>query len=161
MNIDFTPLFQAVIAVVALLITRKLIPWIESKTTEKQRTNIFAVVKIIVYAAEQLYGAGEGDKKLDYVLGKLHEYGYDIDKDLVREAIEAAVYEMQAMPVIEEAIEIDGNTLPPVEEWPYEMLVDFCEQNDIPHDGCVTKEDYIDAIVRGTVTAPPTDGGAD
>ena len=39
--------------------------------------------------------------------------------------------------------------IPPLEDWPLDMLFDFCEMNAIPHEGCQSREDYIDAIVHG------------
>ena len=62
--IDLTPIFQAIIALLAALVTYKLIPWIKSRTTERQQQNLFVAAKIAVMAAEQLYKNGEGDKKL-------------------------------------------------------------------------------------------------
>ena len=35
------------------------------------------------------------------------------------------------------------------EDWPLDMLVDFCKINAIPCDGCQSREDYINAIVNG------------
>jgi hypothetical protein len=56
------------------------------------------VIPVLVHAAEQLYGAGEGAKKLDYVLkqadGYLHELGLHIKPELIRAWIEATVHEM-------------------------------------------------------------------
>ena len=42
-----------------------------------------------MYAAEQLYGAGKGAEKLDYVISELEKRGFTAD----RAAIEAAVAE--------------------------------------------------------------------
>ena len=53
--IDLTPIFQAVIALLAALITYKLIPWIKSRTTKQQQENLYAAARIAVYAAEQLF----------------------------------------------------------------------------------------------------------
>lgn len=47
------------------------------------------VVKMLVYAAEQIYGDGRGKDKLQYVKDQLIERGYNIDLD----EIEAAVYD--------------------------------------------------------------------
>ena len=91
MNIDLTPVFQAIIALLAALITYKLIPWIRSKTTEQQQDNLITAARIAVYAAEQLYGAGHGDDKLEYAVAALQRAGYNVDTQLVREAIEDAV----------------------------------------------------------------------
>ena len=86
--INLTPIFQAIIALLAALITYKVIPWIKANTNEKQRRLLEAAIETAVFAAEQLYGAGQGEKKLDYAVAWLHERGYDIS----RAEIEACVY---------------------------------------------------------------------
>lgn len=89
MNIDLTPIFQAIIALLAALVTYKLVPWIKARTTESQQALLSATVRTLVYAAEQLYGAGQGTKKLDYVIAELEQRGFTAD----RAEIEAAVAE--------------------------------------------------------------------
>ena len=101
-NIDLTPLFQAIIALLASIITLKLIPWIKSKTTEKQQDLLRAAVSVTVYAAEQIYGAGNGKEKLMYVKGKLAEKGFRVDID----EIEAAVRELTLTQQSAEPLEI-------------------------------------------------------
>ena len=88
--IDLTPLFQAVIAFLAALVSYKLIPWIQARTTAQQQEMLRSAVSVAVYAAEQLYGAGAGKEKLMYVKGQLAKKGYKIDVD----EIEAAVREL-------------------------------------------------------------------
>lgn len=88
--IDLTPLFQAVIAFLTALVSYKLIPWIQSRTTAQQQEMLRAAVSVAVYAAEQLYGAGAGKEKLMYVKGQLAKKGYKVDVD----EIEAAVREL-------------------------------------------------------------------
>ena len=88
--VDLTPLFQAVLGILAALITHKLIPWIQARTTAQQQEMLRAAVSVAVYAAEQLYGAGAGKEKLMYVKTQLAKKGYKIDVD----EIEAAVREM-------------------------------------------------------------------
>ena len=88
--IDLTPIFQAFIGFLAALITHKLIPWIQARTTAQQQEMLRAAVSVAVYAAEQLYGAGAGKEKLMYVKGQLAKKGYKIDVD----EIEAAVREL-------------------------------------------------------------------
>lgn len=90
-TIDLTPIFQAIIALLAALITYKLIPWIRTKTTQQQQDNLRAAARIAVYAAEQIFGSGKGDIKLDYALSALQRAGYDVHMPLVREAVEEAV----------------------------------------------------------------------
>lgn len=89
MNIDLTPIIQAIIALIAALVTSKLIPWIKAKTTNEQQAFMLATIKTLVFAAEQLYGAGEGDAKFDYVETQLKEKGYTVD----RAQIEAVIKE--------------------------------------------------------------------
>lgn len=88
--IDLTDIIQAAIALIVALITYKVIPWIKAKTTESQQAILMATVRTLVYAAEQLYGAGKGKEKFAYVRQKLQEKGFDVDVD----AIEAAVKEI-------------------------------------------------------------------
>ena len=147
--IDLTPIFKAVIALIAALITYRLVPWIKSKTTESQQNYLRGLVKSFVFAAEQMYGAGNGAEKMSHVRMKLREAGYDVDTD----EIEALVYEYLNK---DKAVLIqDGYTLPALEDWPLEMIVQFCEDNEIPCQGAVTKVDYIRAITQGGRSDPP------
>lgn len=91
--IDLTPILQAVVALVAALITAFLIPWIRSKTTLEQRELLLSIVTSLVYAAEQIYGAGKGDEKLAYVIGELEDRGLKVDVA----AIEAVIKEQYEM----------------------------------------------------------------
>lgn len=86
-NINLTPIVEAIIALLAALITYKLIPWIKAHTNAAQYANLMAVTKTLVFAAEQIYGANRGDEKFRYVKEQLLQRGYDVDTD----AIEAAV----------------------------------------------------------------------
>lgn len=90
MNIDLTPILQAVITLLAALVTYKLIPWIKQKTTNEQQLALQMMTKVAVFAAEQLYGAGKGKEKLEYVKTLLMGKGYKIDIEL----IEATVKEL-------------------------------------------------------------------
>lgn len=88
-NINLTPILQALIGLLAALITYKLIPWIKSKTTAQQRENLSALIRVLVFAAEQLYGSGHGEDKLEYVCAQLREQGFEVNLP----DIEAAVFE--------------------------------------------------------------------
>ena len=92
-GVDLTPLFQAVIAFLAALVSYKLIPWIQARTTAQQQELLRAAVSVAVYAAEQLYGAGAGKEKLMYAKGQLAKKGYHVDID----EIEAAVHGLNAV----------------------------------------------------------------
>jgi hypothetical protein len=88
---DLSPIVQAVFALLAALITYKLVPWIKSKTTAQQQQVLDAAINVAVYAAEQLYGAGRGEEKLDYALKYLTAKGYNIGSQTVKNGVEAAV----------------------------------------------------------------------
>ena len=90
--IDLTPLFNALIALVAILISTFLIPWIKANVDEKKQEKMLLWVNIAVDAAEKLYeGAKRGEEKKAYVLTFLEERGYTADMEAVNAAIEAAV----------------------------------------------------------------------
>lgn len=89
MNIDLTPILEAIIALLGAIVTYKVIPWIKAKTTNEQMVMLKATIKTLVFAAEQIYGAGNGESKLDYVVEQLEEKGFTAD----RAEIEAAVKE--------------------------------------------------------------------
>lgn len=93
--IDFTPVLEAVATLAVALITTFVVPYIKSKTTLEQQTQINAWVRIAVTAAEQVYeGPGQGDKKKAYVLTWLAGHGIAVDEDKLDAMIEAAVYEL-------------------------------------------------------------------
>ncbi len=92
---DITPVVNAVIALIAAIITAFVIPWVKSKTTAAQREEIEAWVRIAVTAAEQIYsGAGKGKEKKEYVLKFLEEKNLKIDEESVDLMIESAVKNM-------------------------------------------------------------------
>lgn len=88
--IDLTPLFQALIGVLATIITVKVIPWIKARLTAEQQAIMDGLTRTAVYAAEQLYASGAGKDKMNYVVNYLAKHGYKVD----RAAIEAAVREL-------------------------------------------------------------------
>ena len=102
--IDLTPIINAIIALIAAIIAHKVIPWIKARTTNEQQAMLRATVKTLVFAAEQIYGAGKGAEKLNFVTLRLREQGYTVDPV----EIEAAVGEyINNIPVIETAGDID------------------------------------------------------
>lgn len=101
MNVDITIIINAVIALIAAVVSTFLIPWIRSKTTSQQREDLIAWVKIAVAAAEQIYkGSGRGGDKKKYVLDFLAQSGFTVDTDSVNAAIEAAVKQLNSEGII-------------------------------------------------------------
>ena len=92
-TIDITPIVNAALALIGAGVSVFLIPWLKKQTTEAQRKELTAWVKIGVAAAEQLYvGQGRGEEK--YVLDFLKQKGFKVDEESVVNAIEAIVKQL-------------------------------------------------------------------
>lgn len=169
MKIDLTPVFQSIIALLAALVTYKFIPFIRSKVTQQQFSNLEAAARVAVYAAEQMFASGENEKKLDYAVEQVAKAGFNLDITTIRSAIEQAVYELKSERQLaqsfqarieskaedEDEEEDTGYHVPLLYDWPLEMLQAFCEDNGIDAGGCVSKTDFVDLITKGGKTHPP------
>lgn len=104
MTIDLNMIIEAVIMLIAAIISAVVIPWIRSKTSAAQFEQIEMWVTVAVEAAEQIYtGSGRGAEKKAYVIDFLTEKGFKIDADSLDKLIEAAVFDLPAyFGVIEE-----------------------------------------------------------
>ena len=89
-TIDLTPLLQALLGLLAAIITGFVVPWVKARTTATQQIVLKSTIEILVGAAEQLFGAGKGPEKLAYVDAELEKRGFKLDTA----AIEAAVREL-------------------------------------------------------------------
>lgn len=89
-TIDLTELAGAALAVLGMLITRRLLPWLKSKATAQQLQILESVIDTAVYAAQQLFKTSVIDDRLSYALSWLRERGYDVD----RAQVEARVWKM-------------------------------------------------------------------
>ena len=94
MNIDYTELLQAVIALLATLITTFVIPLIRKKLSAEKTEELKKWVGVAVKAAEQLYGSKTGQQKKDYVVAFLLSKGIVFDTEEVNAMIEAEVYKL-------------------------------------------------------------------
>lgn len=89
---DITPIVAIIIALIFAVITIIIAPWIKSRTTTEQQTQILSWVNIAVLAAEQLFrGVGRGEEKKQYVIDFLKSKGYYIDAEKIEAMIEAEV----------------------------------------------------------------------
>lgn len=95
--IDLTPIVNAVITLVALLITTFLLPWIKGKTDESKLLEIHRWATIAVEAAEMIYTeSGLGEAKKKYVTEFLLSKGYKLDQDAIDKLIESVVFEVNS-----------------------------------------------------------------
>lgn len=111
-NIDFTPIIQALITFVAMVITVVIIPKVKQllneKLTKEQIEKLKTLVDIAVEAAEQIYGAKNGDLKKQYVYDFLIAKGIKFDFEEVSNMIESKVYNLsQTLFTVNEATMID------------------------------------------------------
>ena len=90
MSINLTELCQALIGLLSALVTVELIPWIKAKTNAQNAETKKALVRTLVFAAEQILKNAGGENKLAFVKRELEKRGMTIDDA----AIEAAVLEM-------------------------------------------------------------------
>lgn len=97
MKIDITELLSAVIALVSMLITSVLIPYIKSKLNYSRAESLQKWVKVAVLAAEQLYAdSGLGERKKEYVLDFLNSKGFVLNAEEIEALIESEVYKLKA-----------------------------------------------------------------
>lgn len=92
--IDLTPIINALILIVAAVVSVYVIPWIKSKKTTEETKNLVAWAEIAAAAAQQLYYHLDGETRLAHALGVMREAGFDVDTIEVRNAVEAAVLKL-------------------------------------------------------------------
>lgn len=85
--IDLTNLFNAVLALLAAIITAFVIPWIKAWANEKQMDLLAKATKTAVFAAEQVYGSGWGRDKMRYAEEYLRKRGYTVDVDMIEATV--------------------------------------------------------------------------
>ena len=96
----FVNITKCVIVLLGTIITYIVVPYIKTKTTEKQRDNIYFWVQVAVNAAEQIYvEKGMGMIKKKYVVEYLRNKGINISEEDLNILIEAAVRELNLLQV--------------------------------------------------------------
>lgn len=93
-EIDFTPIFEAIITIVSLLVTSFLIPYIKQRLSVEKYEDLKKWVNVGVKAAEQIYGSKTGQEKKEYVVSFLKLKGITFDIDEVSALIESEVYKL-------------------------------------------------------------------
>lgn len=94
--IDLTPIVNAFITLIGLLLTTFLIPWIKLKVSTEKLEQVKKWTAVGVKAAEMIYNeSGMGETKKKYVRKFLESKGYKLDIETVDALIEATVRDMQ------------------------------------------------------------------
>lgn len=86
-----TQLLEAIIAVIAILITGYLIPWLKSTVGTERIDQIQQFVEVAVRAAEQLYTPEEWKEKKLYVEALVVERAKELNITLNAEQIDALI----------------------------------------------------------------------
>ena len=95
MTIDLTQIILAIITVTGGLIARYVIPWLKNKLDDRQYNVLAALVRVGVFAAEQIFTSEQWKEKKQYVVDLLKENGYEVDTTAVDALIESTVRELR------------------------------------------------------------------
>ena len=95
MTIDLTQIILAIITLIGAIITRYLIPWLKDKLDDRQYNVLATLVRVGVFAAEQLFSSEQWKEKKQYVVNLLKENGYTVDTTAVDALIESTVRELR------------------------------------------------------------------
>lgn len=98
MNIDITPIIEALIALIAALVAGRLLPWLRERLGAERMAQLEAAYNVAVYAAEEIYRAGHGEQKLEYACAYLEARGFEVDLDRLRATVNQMRDAKQALP---------------------------------------------------------------
>ena len=108
--IDLTPIVEALIDVAVTAITVFLIPWLRERFGTEKLAKAQGWVQIAVLAAEKLYGAGNGDQKLEYAEAFLAKHKIKLDTSELIAIVNAEIKKME-----QTEIAVDGELLEDVQ----------------------------------------------
>lgn len=93
--IDFTPLLEALVVLLASVVTMVIVPALRERYSNEQLEKARSWVQIAVYAAEKMYGAGNGEQKLAYAEQVLAEHKIKLDTSALKAMIDAEIEKME------------------------------------------------------------------
>lgn len=94
--INLTPLFEAVIKLLFALLVIKVLPLIREKLDDEQEARLANYVQIAVYAAEKMYGAGNGAQKMEYAQFLIRKrFGVELEMNTLVAMINAEIKKME------------------------------------------------------------------
>ena len=92
MNIDLTVIVQALLALIAAIITGFVLPYLKTKMSAANYEKLVTATAIAVEAAEQLYGAGFGKEKFDYAVKYLKSKGFTVDEAIIEAMVKELIH---------------------------------------------------------------------
>lgn len=93
--IDFTPLLEALVVLLASVVTMVIVPALRERYSNEQLEKARSWVQIGVYAMEKVYGAGNGAQKLAGVEALLAEHKIKLDTSALKAMIDAEIEKME------------------------------------------------------------------
>ena len=93
---DVTELAEIMIRLIAVVLCIVVIPYIKTKLSVEQLSELSAWIKIAVAAAEQIYSSTQGTEKKQYVIDYLTDKGLKVDTKDLDKLIEASVLELHS-----------------------------------------------------------------
>ena len=93
-NIDWSPLFNGLIALAGVILTAYIIPLLKQSLSSKQLENVRLAVNTSVRAAEMLFSTEQGEAKKKWVLDYVASQNIVVDEEQLNALIEEAVYEL-------------------------------------------------------------------
>lgn len=108
--IDFTPLAEAIITLATTAITLFLIPWLRERYGNEKLEKAKSWVQIAVYAAEKVYGAGNGDQKLKHAQRVLEQHKIKLDTMTLKTMVDAEIRKLEQGDIILELGGVDEET---------------------------------------------------
>ena len=107
-NVDWSPLFNGLIALAGVILTAYIIPLLKQSLSSKQLENVRLAVNTSVRAAEMLFSTEQGEAKKKWVLDYLASQNIVVDEKQLNALIEEAVYELNKDKVEDKVV----NTVP-------------------------------------------------
>ena len=93
---DVTELVEIMIRLIVVVLCIVVIPYIKTKLSVEQLSELSAWIKIAVAAAEQIYSSTQGTEKKQYVIDYLTDKGLKVDTKDLDKLIEASVLELHS-----------------------------------------------------------------
>ena len=99
---DFTEIAMLLISLVFAILSYLVAPWIKAKLTSEQLAYVRSAVHVAVYAAEKLYGAGNGAAKFAHAEKMLAEqYNIKLDTKKLAGLIDSEIKKMELQEIPE------------------------------------------------------------
>lgn len=113
MTFDWTIVIEIALFALIAVVVAALLPWLKERVGAEKLNKLWHWVCWAVQAADQIFGAGMGERKKEYVLDMAEENGWaeDVTPEELDALIEAAVLELTPTHTYDKIDEeIDGET---------------------------------------------------